>query len=93
MTEANMGTSPAWYSLYSFKEAYGLQDLSNKGLADFVKKLNKDKTLQKKYFNFTVRNSDVLVKEGCDDKCLQTLTCKVTAVEAGDALDKCHENL
>nr|CAH7714813.1 unnamed protein product [Callosobruchus chinensis] len=93
MTKANMGSSPAWYSLYSFKEAYGLQDLSKKGLADFVKKLNKDKTLQKKYFEFSVRNSDVLVKEGCDDKCLKTLTCKVTAVEAGDALDKCYENL
>ncbi|CAH1974692.1 unnamed protein product [Acanthoscelides obtectus] len=93
MTEANKDSSPEWYELYSFKQAYGLQDLSKKSLTEFVQKLNEDKTLQQKYFEFTIRNSDMLVNAGCDDKCMKTLTCKVTAVEAGDALDKCYENL
>lgn len=43
LTEANFTPEkrPKWYKSYSFKDQYGLTDLSKESLRDFVKELAK----------------------------------------------------
>ncbi|KAJ8921813.1 hypothetical protein NQ315_008445 [Exocentrus adspersus] len=88
LTKANQyKTPPQWYKQYSFKEAYDLPDLSLTSFGDLLKKMSGDDKVLWQYFRFLVRDSDVKLKEGCNQKCLKQLLCYITAVETAQSVN------
>lgn len=91
LTEANSNaeSSPNWYKLYSFKDAYGLPDLTPKSLGNLYTQMasnNSDNALVDKYFRYVYRDSDVYIKEGCDGKCKKKLVCLMVASESSQSI-------
>ncbi|KAB0799318.1 hypothetical protein PPYR_04006 [Photinus pyralis] len=71
LTEANMDpqTRPQWKKLYSFKESYGVTDISPKEVANLVERMTKDPELTQSYFRFKTRDADPFRAIGCDSEC------------------------
>ncbi|KAH1020512.1 hypothetical protein HUJ04_010157 [Dendroctonus ponderosae] len=91
LTEANFNaeSSPNWYKLYWFKNAYGLPDLTPKSLGNLYTQMasnNSDNALVDKYFRYVYRDSDVYIKEGCDQKCNKKLVCLLVASESSQSM-------
>ncbi|CAG9764587.1 unnamed protein product [Ceutorhynchus assimilis] len=91
LTQANSNAKsyPEWYKLYSFKETYGLPDLTHKSLEKLYWQMtmnNSDNALVDTYFKLMYRNSDVYNKAGCDRKCKKKLVCLIAAVETTESV-------
>lgn len=56
LTEANLTPNkpPRWYKLYSFKEAYGLENTSYEQLGDLIKRMTTDISIMQKYFRYVL---------------------------------------
>ncbi|XP_066150023.1 sphingomyelin phosphodiesterase 1-like [Euwallacea fornicatus] len=91
LTDANLDseTSPNWYQLYSFKDAYELPDLTFKSLSNLYAQMNSndsDNSLVKKYYKYRYRNSDVFKEEDCDSQCKKKLVCMIAARESRESM-------
>ncbi|CAH0547909.1 unnamed protein product [Brassicogethes aeneus] len=91
MTEANLqndgSIKPRWFKLYSFKQAYGLDNTGSTQMANLVDILRRNEASIAEYFKYRVKDSDPLLKEGCDRNCLKQLVCSITAVETDESLN------
>ncbi|XP_030749655.1 sphingomyelin phosphodiesterase-like isoform X2 [Sitophilus oryzae] len=92
LTKANENSNvpPQWFKLYSFKDAYGLEDLSLKSLKSLFINMNtnnSDNALAEKYYRYRGRESDSYLKEKCDDNCKKTIICCITSVETSTTLN------
>lgn len=50
LANVNANQRPSWYKSYSFKEEYGISDLSYDSLYDWFCKLASDEDLLKRYY-------------------------------------------
>ncbi|KAF2878762.1 hypothetical protein ILUMI_27403, partial [Ignelater luminosus] len=71
VTEANLVPNilPRWQKLYSFKDAYGVNDLSPQELARLTIRMATTPYLPKLYFRYKWRESDTALAKGCNDEC------------------------
>lgn len=91
LTDANLPNSkPHWQKMYSFKEEYGLDDLSPRSLDQLVTRFAKDKNLLTKYWQYRFKLADPTVEKGCDKKCLLNNLCTIVTNQVFDNR-KCNE--
>ncbi|XP_063243959.1 sphingomyelin phosphodiesterase-like isoform X2 [Bacillus rossius redtenbacheri] len=92
LTEANLrpGEDPAWYRLYSFREAFGVSSLAPWELEGLVDRLSGDPRLLRQYSRYFVKNADESIAGSCGDDCLKEKLCTVvtTNQESSDHCDR-----
>ncbi|XP_018403569.1 PREDICTED: sphingomyelin phosphodiesterase 1-like [Cyphomyrmex costatus] len=93
LTLANINTDkrPIWYKSYSFKEEYGLSDLTYDSLQAWLFKLVNDEDLLKRYHRNYFKQADASLMGECDAKCMKTFICYII-VSLGDHEIKCDNN-
>ncbi|XP_017783886.1 PREDICTED: uncharacterized protein LOC108567753 [Nicrophorus vespilloides] len=86
VTEANLTPhqDPVWYKLYSFKQAYGVDNMEPQSLADLTVRMASDHNLLDEYFRFNVREADTAMAKGCDDNCKKFNLCEMVTGLYGD---------
>ncbi|KAJ8922711.1 hypothetical protein NQ315_007746 [Exocentrus adspersus] len=86
LTSANLEPTKdvGWYKLYSFKDAFGVDSLQAEDVTGLITKMTKDHSLIQKYYIYKFRNSDVAVREGCDESCEKALLCDMVTTTYGD---------
>ncbi|XP_063706470.1 sphingomyelin phosphodiesterase-like [Culicoides brevitarsis] len=84
LTEANLHPydNPKWFESYSFKQFWGLEDLSPKSINGLVERLVADKSEAAKYFKQKTKEGDL--QGECSDKCLNSHICRIVSNEFGD---------
>ncbi|XP_071578444.1 sphingomyelin phosphodiesterase 1 [Temnothorax nylanderi] len=83
---------PSWFKSYSFKEEYGIPDLSYDSLQAWLPKLAiNDSQLDRYYRNFYKRAEPSLRKE-CDTKCKRLYICRMIA-SLGNRKTVCKRDL
>ena len=92
LTEANLfpGQRPKWQKTYSFREAYGVTDMSPHTLDGLVQRLGQDRDLLMTYWERKEKYSDWMLHEGCDTACLKKNFCDIVTMVHGDT-QKCEE--
>ncbi|KYB28199.1 Sphingomyelin phosphodiesterase-like Protein [Tribolium castaneum] len=81
--------SPEWYKLYSFVEAYGVDNLLPSEVDKLLNKMTQDHSLLDDYFKFKYRNGDPGIKNGCSDSCKKNLLCNIVTTIYGEN-DQCE---
>lgn len=76
--------------MYSFKEEYGLDDLSPSSLDKLVTRFAKDKDLLTKYWQYRYKLADPTLEKGCDKACLLDNLCTIVTNQVFDNR-KCDE--
>ncbi|KAL5285332.1 hypothetical protein ACFFRR_007199 [Megaselia abdita] len=95
LTEANIHGAdkrPQWYKEYSFKEAFGVQDLSPKSIDELFERFARDPELLMKYHNFKKGMSDPGLAMPCGHNCLKNDLCNL-AVTTFKNQKRCKELL
>lgn len=89
LTEANLNTKipPKFYKLYSFVEDYNLGSLTYESVGKLMKDMDSNDSLKRQYYRYRERDT-YNSRNGCDDACLQSLTCYIRGVLVEDTL-KC----
>ncbi|XP_015119724.1 sphingomyelin phosphodiesterase [Diachasma alloeum] len=80
MTEANLtpGKPPDWVKSYSFKDEYGLKDLSKNSIRDLVVELAKEGSKASTYNSHASKDAKIDWKpSGCDQECALENACKI----------------
>ncbi|XP_032682117.1 sphingomyelin phosphodiesterase 1-like [Odontomachus brunneus] len=75
----NVNERPQWYKSYSFKEEYGLLDLSYNSLNDWYIRLSHDDDLLKHYYGHFFKLAEPSLRKECDTKCMRTKMCRIIA--------------
>ncbi|XP_018375510.1 PREDICTED: sphingomyelin phosphodiesterase 1-like [Trachymyrmex cornetzi] len=90
LTLANINSDqrPLWYKSYSFKEEYGLSDLTYNSLQTWLFKLVNDENLLNRYYRNYFKQAEPSLMEECDTKCMRAFICQVI-VSLGDHEIKC----
>ncbi|KAK4883571.1 hypothetical protein RN001_006890 [Aquatica leii] len=82
LPEANKNNSkPNWFKLYSFKDAYEMDNLDGDSFHKLLKKMANNPSLLEKYESFRTRNSSKLVQAHYDKEYLDKVLCSITSVE------------
>lgn len=92
ITEANLNpaTFPRWFRQYSFREFFGLPDLSPASLDNFVTNtLARNRNALRSFFEFKHSAGDPFMQNPCDDTCLRNHLCAIVVNEFND-LRKCN---
>nr|XP_019543354.2 sphingomyelin phosphodiesterase-like [Aedes albopictus] len=86
LTEANQhpDRKPLWFKEYTFKEHFGLTDLSPKSLDTLLQKLAHSEADLRQYWNVKQKNSDPMLSRGCDKTCLRDALCAIARTEYSD---------
>ncbi|XP_060525780.1 sphingomyelin phosphodiesterase-like [Cylas formicarius] len=92
LTDANThpDTPPAWFKLYSFKEAYGVERLAPVALNDLLHLMARNHSLLTDYHRYRFRNSDPALRAGCDAKCQKKYLCEMSTSRV-DKKSHCKE--
>uniref|UniRef100_A0A336KIJ5 Sphingomyelin phosphodiesterase n=1 Tax=Culicoides sonorensis TaxID=179676 RepID=A0A336KIJ5_CULSO len=91
LTEANSGdANPRWQKMYSFKQEYGMEDLSPSSLDRLVTRFANDKDLLTKYWQFRYKLADPMLEKNCDKECLLENLCTIVTNQVFDNR-KCDE--
>ncbi|XP_011303535.1 sphingomyelin phosphodiesterase [Fopius arisanus] len=89
LTEANLTPEkrPNWVKSYSFKEEYGLKDLSKRSISDLVVELSKKGPKSTAYHRHMAKDAKIKGNSwNCDKKCAIKNVCKiVTSVNNNNA--------
>lgn len=93
LTEANANPDqrPSWYKSYSFKEEYGLSNVTYSSLQAWLSKLANDKELLSRYYRNYFKRAEPSVREDCDAKCMRPYLCNIIT-SLGDQKAKCDNN-
>lgn len=94
MSEANRTPqqAPRWFKQYSFREAFGLSDLSPASLDRLVFDLSRNRNLLRRYWEFKVKAGDPYMQAGCNDECLRNHVCAIVVNEHDD-MRRCNQVL
>jgi sphingomyelin phosphodiesterase len=92
LTEANLnpGQSPRWFKQYSFKEDFGLQDLTPASVDQLVYSMAKNKNRLNQFWTYKVKGGDPSLAQGCDKDCQKTTLCEIVVTDFADRR-KCEE--
>ncbi|XP_050300057.1 sphingomyelin phosphodiesterase-like [Anthonomus grandis grandis] len=83
--EVRNGSDPEWYQIYSFREAFDVQNLAPSAFSELLPRMAKNHTLLEMYHLFKYRNSDVVINTQCNDDCKKDYLCEVTTSKVGDS--------
>lgn len=85
MTKANANRDeiPEWFKEYTFKGAYGLQNLSPASLNELAEEFSNDPELLHMYWQRKVKMADTALARGCDNNCLAQQLCQIVTAEVG----------
>ncbi|KAL7017337.1 hypothetical protein ACKWTF_010322 [Chironomus riparius] len=90
MTEANLGgenLKPRWFKQPTLRESFNLPDLSPETLSKFTMDMMRNSTLFQEYRKLQIKNSDYLLKKGCNDECYKDIICEtLTSDNTDDSL-------
>ncbi|XP_012062504.1 PREDICTED: sphingomyelin phosphodiesterase 1-like [Atta cephalotes] len=89
LANINLDQRPLWYKSYSFKEEYGLSDLTYDSLQIWLFKLMNDEKLLNRYHGNYFKQAEPSLTEECDAKCMRAFICHVI-VNLGDHEIKCE---
>lgn len=94
ISEANRtpGQPPRWFRQYTFREAFGLNDLSMASLDRLAFDISRNRQLARRYWEYNVKAADPHMAAGCDDDCLRGHVCSL-AVNENDDLRRCNQLL
>ncbi|XP_011690160.1 PREDICTED: sphingomyelin phosphodiesterase-like [Wasmannia auropunctata] len=92
LANATPDQRPTWYKSYSFKEEYGLSDLTYNSLHIWLSKLSSDEELLNRYYRHYFKQAEPSLRNECDAKCMRTYMCRIIA-SLGDLKIKCNNNL
>ncbi|RZF49097.1 hypothetical protein LSTR_LSTR008383 [Laodelphax striatellus] len=86
VTEANLNedSSPKWYRLYSFKEAYGVNSMRPEDVRDLVYRMASNNTLMKEYNRNFIKAGDTGLQKECNEHCMRTRLCEMVTTVSGD---------
>ncbi|XP_039300772.1 sphingomyelin phosphodiesterase-like [Nilaparvata lugens] len=86
VTEANLtpDSSPRWYRLYSFKEAYGVSSMRPEDIRDLVYRMASNDTLMKEYNRNFIKAGDTGLQKECNEHCTRTRLCEMVTTVSGD---------
>jgi sphingomyelin phosphodiesterase len=76
--------TPEWYKLYSFVEAYGVDNLQAGEVDKVLYKMAEDHSLLDDYFRFYFRNGDAGIGAGCDEECRKAYLCDIAKAQFGE---------
>ncbi|XP_011865164.1 PREDICTED: sphingomyelin phosphodiesterase-like [Vollenhovia emeryi] len=91
LANANPDKLPPWYKSYSFKEEYGLSDLSYDSLQVWLSKLATDINMLSRYYRNFFKHAEPSLSKECDAKCMRPYMCRIIA-SLGDHRTKCENN-
>ncbi|KAF2893414.1 hypothetical protein ILUMI_12758 [Ignelater luminosus] len=79
VTDANLSPniSPNWYKLYSFKDAYGVDNLCPHELARLTERMAKTPSLTQLYFRYKYKEADTMLARGCNNQCEIDNLCRM----------------
>ncbi|XP_025831872.1 sphingomyelin phosphodiesterase-like [Agrilus planipennis] len=80
LTEANLAganVKPRWYQLYSFKDAYNLDEMNLDTVASLVERMAGNSSLAQLYYRNKYKNSDPFIEQGCDNECISDNLCEI----------------
>ncbi|KAB7497963.1 Sphingomyelin phosphodiesterase [Armadillidium nasatum] len=89
LDEANKGSRPYWYQLYSARRAYGLRSLHPQEWDSLVYRMADDDKLFDVYHRFYWKNSPV--REKCNKECKKRLLCDLKSGKSHDREVTCAE--
>nr|AYV99638.1 venom polypeptide [Dolopus genitalis] len=86
LTAANLSPdkNPTWFKEYSFRQAYGINDLSPASLDKLLGTFSTDHELLKKYWEYKVKRGDPSLKMGCNQACLIKHLCQAATSQHND---------
>ncbi|XP_063704801.1 sphingomyelin phosphodiesterase-like [Culicoides brevitarsis] len=91
LTDANQANSvPHWQKMYSFKEEYGVEDLSPRSVDALVTRFAKEKDLLMKYWEYRYKLAEPALENGCNKNCLKENLCTIVTNQVFDDR-KCNE--
>ncbi|XP_044255456.1 sphingomyelin phosphodiesterase-like [Tribolium madens] len=76
--------TPEWYKLYSFIQAYGVNNLQAIEVDKVLYKMTQDHSLLDDYFRFKFRNGDDGIKAGCSETCRKENLCDIAKAQFAD---------
>ncbi|XP_058443150.1 sphingomyelin phosphodiesterase 1-like isoform X2 [Malaya genurostris] len=86
LTEANLSPErrPEWFKEYSFKDSYGLSDLSPNSLDGLLQTFAQSQQDLLQYWVFKQKSADPKLASGCSQNCLRDALCAIVRTEYGD---------
>ncbi|XP_011303541.1 sphingomyelin phosphodiesterase [Fopius arisanus] len=86
LTEANLTPSqrPRWQKTYSFREEYGLDNLSNETLHDLILDMTRGRTSLDSYHKNFYKHAEPELAKECDWECLQDHVCTIVTSSSDD---------
>jgi sphingomyelin phosphodiesterase len=91
LANTNADHQPSWYKSYSFKNEYGISDLSYDSLHAWLCKLASDESLLNHYYKNFFKHAEPSLTKECDAKCMRSYMCRIIAT-LGDHKIKCDNN-
>lgn len=73
---------PDWFAEYSFRQAYGVGDLSPATLDTLLTRMSGDAGLMQQYWRYKVKQGDPSLALGCDNECLAEELCSLASTMA-----------
>ncbi|KAL0120105.1 hypothetical protein PUN28_008043 [Cardiocondyla obscurior] len=91
LANENANQRPLWYKSYSFKEEYGISDLSYDSLRVWLSRLTNDESLLDLYYRNFFKLAEPSLRNECSALCMEPYACRVIAnLENQEA--KCNNN-
>ncbi|XP_034941151.1 sphingomyelin phosphodiesterase-like [Chelonus insularis] len=86
LTDANLTPQkrPNWYKLYSFKEEYGLNDLSFESLHQLIVGMAKGSSALETYHKNFFKHAAPELDKGCDKLCLDAYVCRIVSSSSNE---------
>ncbi|XP_012271398.1 sphingomyelin phosphodiesterase-like [Orussus abietinus] len=84
LANENPTQRPQWFESYSFKEQYGLRDLSLNSLNDWVITLSQNSSMLRTYHKNFIKLADPGLQIGCQNTCLKEYLCKIVTSAVDD---------
>ncbi|XP_071451895.1 sphingomyelin phosphodiesterase-like [Hetaerina americana] len=75
---------PDWFKLYTFREAFGVDNITTSSIHELTHKMLDNEDLLKTYFRYYVSEGDPFLAQGCDEKCLKGLLCEIVTSQPND---------
>uniref|UniRef100_A0A182Q737 Sphingomyelin phosphodiesterase n=1 Tax=Anopheles farauti TaxID=69004 RepID=A0A182Q737_9DIPT len=94
LTAANLTPDerPDWFRMYSFREEFGVSDLSPAGVDELIQRLGTPagRSELRRYWEYKVKLADASLANDCTESCLLNHLCEIVTNQADDDR-KCQE--
>lgn len=82
---------PEWFKSYTFKNAYGLSNLSPASLDTLLTTFAADHHKFYQYWQRVVKYGDTALAQGCDNNCLHWELCEIVRNEFDVKSERCDQ--